>query len=164
MSRKWIGFLAPAASIVALGLALAGQGASLAQDEPDKQPKHKETETPLGKIMEKVQKANIGITKATRNAASYKRSQKDVEKLAREMVKLSKDAKPFKDAVKNAKNEPNPAKKWDEIMEAWTKTSEDLAAAAAKPATTQKNAKDLFQSMKKTCSDCHTVFRVEEEF
>jgi cytochrome c556 len=167
MSRKWIGFLAPAALIVALGMALAGPGPSRAQDEPEKekQPKHKETETELGKIMEKVQKANIGITKATRNAASYKRSQRDVEKLAREMVKLSKDAKPHrKEAIKNAKNEPNPEKKWDEIMDAWAKTSEELAAAVAKPATTQKNAKDLFQSMKKTCSDCHTVFRVEEEF
>jgi cytochrome c556 len=166
MSRKWIGFLVPAALIVAFGMALAGPGPSRAQDEPEKekQPKHKETETELGKLMEKVQKANIGITKATRNAASYKRSQKDVEKLAREMVKLSKDAKPHKDAVKNAKNEPNPAKKWDEIMDAWTKTSETLATAAAKPGTTQKDAKDLFQSVKKTCSDCHTVFRVEEEF
>ena len=36
--------------------------------------------------------------------------------------------------------------------------------AAAKDGTTQKKAKDLFQSVKKTCSDCHTVFRVEEEF
>ena len=49
-------------------------------------------------------------------------------------------------------------------MDAWTKTSQDLAAAVAKEGTTQKEAKDLFQSVKKTCSDCHTVFRVEEEF
>ena len=114
--------------------------------------------------MEKVQKANIAITKATRNAASYKKGQKDVEKSALELVKLSKEAKKHKDAVKNAKNEASPEKKWDEIMDAWTKTSQALAAAVAKEATTQKDAKDLFQSVKKTCSDCHTVFRVEEEF
>ena len=159
MNRKWIGFTAPAALVVAFGMGLGGGGLSRAQEE-----KHKEKETELGKLMEKVQKANIAITKATRNAASFKKGQKDVEKSALEMVKLSKEAKKHKDAVKNAKNEASPEKKWDEIMDAWTKTSQALAAAVAKEATTQKDAKDLFQSVKKTCSDCHTVFRVEEEF
>ena len=49
-------------------------------------------------------------------------------------------------------------------MDAFAKTSKDLAVAAAKDGATQKQAKDLFQSVKKTCSDCHTVFRVESEF
>ena len=49
-------------------------------------------------------------------------------------------------------------------MDAFAKTSKELADAAAKDRATQKEAKDLFQSVKKTCSDCHTVFRVEEEF
>lgn len=159
MNRKWIGFAAPAALVVTFAMGLSGNSPSRAQDE-----KHKDNETELGKLMEKVQKANIAITKATRNAASYKKSQKDVAKSALEMVKLSKDAKKHKEAVKNAKDEANPEKKWDEIMDAWTKTSQALADAAAKEKTTQKEAKALFQSVKKTCSDCHTVFRVEEDF
>ena len=61
MNRKWIGFAVVATLVAASGLA---SGLSRAQD----QEKHKETETPLGKIMEKVQKHNIAITKATRNA------------------------------------------------------------------------------------------------
>ena len=81
---------------------------------------------------------------------------------------LAKDAKPLKEAyLKNAKEETDPKKrqeKWDEIMDAFAKTSKDLAVAAAKDGATQKQAKDLFQSVKKTCSDCHTVFRVESEF
>lgn len=161
MNRKWIGFAVVATLVAASGLA---SGLARAQD----QEKHKETETPLGKIMEKVQKQNIAITKATRNAASFKKNQKEVEKSAAELAKLAKDGKPLKEAyLKNAKEETDPKKrqeKWDEFMDAFAKTSKDLAVAAAKDGATQKQAKDLFQSVKKTCSDCHTVFRVEAEF
>jgi len=158
MNRKWIGFAAAAALVAASGLA---SSLSRAQDEE----KHKEKETPLGKIMEKVQKHNIAITKATRNVASFKKNQKEVEKSSTELSKLAKEAKPLKEAyLKNAKNESDPQKKWDEIMDAFAKTSKDLAVASAKDGVTQKEAKHLFQSVKKTCADCHTVFRVEEEF
>lgn len=161
MNRKWIGFAVVAILVAASGLV---SGLSRAQD----QEKHKETETPLGKIMEKVQKHNIAITKATRNAASFKKNQKEVEKSAADLAKLAKDAKPLKEAyLKNAKEETDPKKrqeKWDEIMDAFAKTSKDLAVAAAKDGATQKQVRDLFQTVKKTCSDCHTVFRVESEF
>ena len=161
MNRKWIGFAVVATLVAASGLV---SGLSRAQD----QEKHKETATSLGKIMEKVQKHNIAITKATRNVAAFKKNQKEVEKSAVELAKLAKDAKPLKEAyLKNAKEETDPKKrqeKWDEIMDAFAKTSKDLAVAAAKDGATQKQAKDLFQTVKKTCSDCHTVFRVESEF
>lgn len=163
MNRKWIGYAVVATLVAASGLA---SGLSPAQDQD--QEKHKETETPLGKIMEKVQKHNIAITKATRNAASFKKNQKEVEKSAADLAKLAKDAKPLKEAyLKNAKEETDPKKrqeKWDEIMDAFAKTSKDLAVAAAKDGATQKQVRDLFQTVKKTCSDCHTVFRVESEF
>jgi hypothetical protein len=159
MNRKWIGLIAVIAAVSAF--AFAGS-LSLAQD-PEK--KHKETDTPLGKIMEKVQKRNSEITKATRNAATFKRSRTELEKAAAHMHKLAIEAKPIKDGyLKNAKNESDPSKKWDEIMDAFVKTSKDLSDLVMKDATTQKEAKDSFQSVKKTCSDCHTVFRVEEEF
>jgi cytochrome c556 len=158
MNRKWIGFAAAAALVAASSLA---SGLSRAQD----QEKHKEQETPLGRIMEKVQKHNIAITKATRNVAAFKKNQKEVEKSSAELVKLAKQGKQFKEAyLKNAKDESNPQQKWDEIMDAFAKTSLDLAVVAAKNGATQKEAKDLFQTVKKTCSDCHTVFRVEKDF
>ena len=129
------------------------------------QEKHKEQETPLGRIMEKVQKHNISITKGTRNAAAFKKNQKEVEKSSAELAKLAKQGKQFKEAyLKNAKDESNPQKKWDEIMDAFARTSMDLATVTAKNGTSQKEAKDLFQTVKKTCSDCHTVFRVEKDF
>ena len=158
MNRKWIGFVVMAALVAVSGL--AGR-LSVAQD----QEKHKEQETPLGRIMEKVQKHNIAITKGTRNVAAFKKNQKEVEKSSSELAKLAKESKPFKSAyLKNAKDESDPQKKWDEIMDAFAKTSKDLATATAKEKTTQKEAKELFTTVKKTCSDCHTVFRVEKEF
>jgi cytochrome c556 len=158
MNRKWIG-LAAAVTLVA-ACALAGR-LSFAQD----QVKHTEQETPLGKIMEKVQKHNLALTKATRNVAAFKKNQKEVEKFSGELAKLAKDSKQFKEPyLKNAKDESNPQKKWDEIMDAFAKTSKELATAAAKAGATQKEAKELFQSVKKTCADCHTVFRIEKEF
>lgn len=154
MNRKWIGF-AVSAALVAASCA----GFSLAQE------KHDEPETPLGKIMEKVQKHNIAITKATRNAAQFKKAQKEVEKSALELIKLAKESKPLKEAyLKNAKDAADPQKKWDELMDAFAKTSKELADVAAKDGVSQKVAKSQFQSVKKTCSDCHTVFRVEEDF
>jgi cytochrome c556 len=157
MSRKWIGFAATGALVAAC---ITGNGLSRAQDQ-----EKKEKETPLGKIMEKVQKHNIAITKGTRNAAAFKKNQKDVEKSAADLVKLAKESKPIKEGyMKNAKDERSPEKKWDEIMDAFAKTSKELADATAKSGATQKEAKDLFQNVKKTCSDCHTVFRVESEF
>ena len=99
MNREWIGFAATTALVAAC---VIGNGLSRAQD----QEKHKEKDTPLGKIMEKVQKHNIAITKATRTEAAWKKSQKDVEKSATELVKLAKESKPLKESyLKNAKNE-----------------------------------------------------------
>jgi cytochrome c556 len=157
MNRKWVCLALAPALLVAFSV-LAGL--SIAQDT-EKEKDH-DKETPLGKVMAEVQKKKIAITKATRNVAAYKKGQKDVEKAATELAKLAKEAKPFKDAVKNAKNEPNAEKKWDEFMDAFADHSKKLAEAAAKSETTQKAAKDIFQTVNKACTDCHTVFRIDE--
>ena len=156
MNPKWIGFAMVAVLVVAAGFT---SRLSFAQDQ------HKENETPLGKIMEKVQKHNKAITDGVRNAAAFKKRQKEVEKSALELAKLAKESKQHKEAyVKNAKDESEPQKRWDDIMDAFAKTSKELATATAKTDVSQKKAKELFQTVKKTCSDCHTVFRVEKEF
>ena len=41
------------------------------------------TETPLGKIMEKVNKEDAALRKGTRNKVAFSKSQKDVEKRAK---------------------------------------------------------------------------------
>jgi cytochrome c556 len=158
MSPKWIGFVVAPAVAVVFGIA---SGLSLGQDQ---EKKDKEHETPLGKIMEKVQKHNIALTKATRTPAAFKKSQKDVEKLAKEMVKLAKDAKPLsQDYLKHAKDEPNPKKKWEEIMDAFANLSQELADTAAKKGADQAAVKALYMKrVRGTCTDCHNVFRVED--
>ena len=48
--------------------------------------------------MEKVNKHNSTITKGTRTKVAFAKDQKNVEKSAKELVKLAKEAKPMKDA------------------------------------------------------------------
>ena len=151
MLRKWLVFPASAAALVAVGL-IAGPGFSRADDE----------ETPLGKIMEKVNKADVMIRKNTRNQVAFKKGQKDVEKHAKEIVKLAKEAKVIKDAVKKAKDMAEPAKKWDGYIDELVKTAEALEKVAAKPNAVYANAKNAYSAVKKACADCHNDFRVDE--
>jgi cytochrome c556 len=159
MSPKWIGFVVVPAVAVVFGIA---SGLSLGQDQ--EKHKDKDHETPLGKIMEKVQKHNIALTKATRTPAAFKKSQKDVEKLAKEMAQMAKDAKPLsQDYLKHAKDEPNPKKKWEEIMDSFAKLSEELSVTAAKKGADPAAVKVLYMKrVRGTCTDCHNVFRVED--
>jgi cytochrome c556 len=152
MQRKWFGL---AAGLAALGLGMGMTALTFADDEK---------ETPLGLIMEKVQKNKSTITKGVRNVAAYKKSQADVEKAAKEWVKQAKEAKPLNDVVKTAKGQADPQKKWDELMDVWSKESQKLAEMAAKSDSSQKDVKDQLNTINKNCTECHTVFRIEEDF
>jgi cytochrome c556 len=151
MNRKWLAFPLSAGTLIVLGI-VAGPGLLQADDE----------ETPLGKIMEKVNKNNSTITKGTRNPVNFAKYQKDVEKSAKDLVKLAKEAKPIKDAINKAKDVVNPQKKWDDYMDELIKTAEKLGAVAAQPNANQQQAKDSFRAVTKACADCHTDFRKEE--
>lgn len=149
MLRKWLIFGLSAGIFVSLGI---GARLTIADDEH---------ESPLGKIMEKVNKHNSALNKGLRTKVAYAKSQKDVEKNAKELVKLAKAAKPIKDAVKTAKDLADAGKKWDDWSDAFIKTAEDLGQVAAKPKSDFKAAKDAFTALKKACADCHQDFRVE---
>ncbi len=149
MQRKWIAL----AATLAFGLGLGATAFSGPADD----------ESPLGQLMEKVQKNKATITKGVRNAASYKKSQKEVEEAAKDWVKLAKESKPLNDAAKAAKGQDDPVKKWDELMDLWAKESEKLADIAAKADSTQKDAKDQLNTINKTCTECHQVFRSDAD-
>ena len=151
MIRKWMVFVLSAGLLVSLGV---GVKLSQANDEQ---------ESELGKIMEQVQKHHLLITKGVRSPANFKKAQKDVEKSTKELVKLAKKAKPIKDALAKAKDEKDPQKKWDEFMDDLVKNTEKFEKVAAKPGTTGPQAKDSFKSVAKNCTDCHAVFRVDED-
>src|SRR5262245_29748918 len=97
MIRKWLGFTITAGILVSLGV---GVSLSLAEDEK---------EGPLAKVMEKVQKNYLTITKGTRNAAYFKKSQKQVEASAKDLVKLAEEvkAKKIKVTAENSADRPD---------------------------------------------------------
>ncbi len=152
MLRKWLIFALSAGILVSLGI-----GARLTNaDDKDK-------ETPLGKIMEKVNKHNSTLTKGLRNKVAYAKAQKNVAKSAAELVKLAKAAKPIKDAVKTVKDLADAGKKWDDWSDAFIKSAENLSQVAGKPKADFKETKDAFTVVKKSCADCHQDFRVDAE-
>jgi cytochrome c556 len=153
MTRKCLAFALSAGLLLGLGF-LIGPSFSKADDD----------ESPLAKIMEKVNKHNGIITKGVRNKVAFTKAQKDVEKSAKELVKLAKEAKSEKDAAKKAKEVANPEKKWDEYIDELVKTSEELGEVAGKASSTFQDAKDAFTKVKNVCNDCHKDFRVEEKF
>ncbi len=150
MNRKWLVFPVTAGILVVLGIA-AGPVLLRAQEH----------ESPLEKLMEKVNKHNSTITKGVRNKVNFAKAQKDVEKSAKELAKLGKEAKPIKDAVKKSKV-ADPQKKWDEYVDEFVKTSMELAELSAKEGTSQPDAKSAFDKVKKTCVGCHADFKGEE--
>lgn len=153
MIRKRLAFLLSAGFLVVLGIA-ASSSLTQAQDKE---------ESPLEHIMEKVNKHNTTIIKGTRNKVNFGKSQKDVEKSAKELVKLAKSAKPIKDAVSKAKGLPDAQKKWDEYIDDLIATSAKLGDVTAKSSATLADAKSAFDSVKKACADCHKDFRVDAE-
>ena len=150
MIRKWLIFALSAGILVSI---VVGVGLTVAQEEK---------ESPLEKIMEKVNKASADIKKGTRNLTYFKKSQKTVEKSAKELVKLAKQAKPIKDALSRAKNEANPQAKWNEFIDALIGSSEKLGELAAKPDATFDDTKKAAAVVNKACVDCHAVFRVDD--
>jgi cytochrome c556 len=120
-------------------------------------------ESALESIMEKVQKHNGVITKGTRNAAAYKKAQKDVEESAKELAKLAEMAKPIKDSLSKAKDVADPQAAWNEFCDHFRKSSDELSKLVAKSETTQAEAKAAFGKVKKSCTECHSKFRTDDE-
>lgn len=150
MIRKCLAFAVSAGLILGMGI-LVGPSFSKTDDE-----------SPLEKIMEQVNKHNSVIQKGVRSKPSFAKAQKDVEKSAKELVKLAKKAKAEKDAAKKAKDVANPEKKWDEYIDELVKTSEELSKVAGKEGANFQDAKDAFAKVKNVCADCHKDFRVDD--
>ena len=74
---------------------------------------------------------------------SFVKGRKDVEKRAKELVKLGKEAKVITDAVKKAKV-ADPQKKWDEYMGDFIKSSEKLEEVVGKGDGAYADAESAF--------------------
>jgi cytochrome c556 len=148
MIRKWMVFALSA------GVMLAVAGATFSADDE---------ESELEKVMEKVNKNSNAIKQGTRNPVNFQKKQKDVAKASKELVKLAKQSKPLKDALGKAKNEANPQQKWNELMDAFISQSEKLSTVAGKSEPDYNDTKKAFSAVSKTCTECHQVFRVDDE-
>ncbi|WP_422930773.1 cytochrome c [Singulisphaera sp. PoT] len=149
MIRKWMVLAVTMASVSVLAA-----GLSFADDD----------DSPVHKLMEKVGSKSNAIKKATRTAPAYKKAQKDLAKVADELIELAKESKKLaKEAAAKAKGVKDGEKKWEELNDAWTKKLEEFAATIAKPETDQAKAKSAWGTVNQSCTDCHEVFRVEDE-
>jgi cytochrome c556 len=145
MFRKWTTLLA-----VMCAVAVTCAGISMADDE----------ESPVHKLMEKVNATGNAIKKATRTAVAYKKSQAELPKLADEMIDLAKKAKAFKEPSEKQKKQYS---EWEKLCDDWIKEAEKFKDVVAKPTTKQEAAKKAYNTVNTTCTDCHKVFRVEED-
>jgi cytochrome c556 len=146
MNRKWsvLGGTVAAVTLLTAGLPAA-------QDE----------DSPLHKIMEKVQANNSTIIKGVRSAVQYKKAQADVAKSAEDLVKLGKEAKPLGDGPVKAQKKT--IEEWNKLMDAFVKEAEGFSTKVSNSATTQAQAKDAYKAVSKSCTACHEVFRIIEE-
>jgi cytochrome c556 len=126
-------------------------------------------DSPLHKLMEKVNAKKATIFKGVRTPVAFKKAQKDVVASAEELVNLAKQTREdgevreeIKKKLKQAKDVSNPEGKWKELMDHFSSSAEELAKVAGKPSAKQEEAKAAYNTLNKNCTECHNVFRVEE--
>jgi cytochrome c556 len=147
MQRKWTVLAGTMAACIALTA-----GFSVADDE----------EGPLHKLMEKVQSNNNKIIKGVRTKVSYTKAQQEVSDCAKELVKLSKEAKGLDDAIKSVKGVDSAKEKWEGFSDEFTKEATKFAAYVADKGISNEDAKKAYKNVSKSCSACHAVFKSEE--
>ena len=148
MQRKWT-------VLVVLTAAFAASAGLIRAEADD--------ESPLGKMMEKINKQNNVIKKATRTAPAFKKAGMDVVKAATELTKLAKEAKKDKGALENADKEKvkDPAAEWDKLSDEFIASTEKLTEQAEKGDLAA--TKSALATVGKACSSCHGVFRKEDD-
>jgi cytochrome c556 len=117
---------------------------------------------PLHEAMEKVNKVNNAINKAVRTPVAYKKDAKAVTENSKELVKLAKVTVDGVTEAKKVKGVKGDAEaQWKTLAADFLKTSEELSKVAEKE--DHAATKNAHQAVKKSCSGCHEVFRVEDE-
>lgn len=149
MNRKWT-VLAVTMAGAALTFTLMARSVAAADDE-----------SPLQQLMEKVNKTNNSVRNAVKTPVAYKKAgSKQILEDAEALLKYSKETRDFTEPAKNQKKSQ---KEWTDLTDAMIKATEDFIAVV-KADKSQADAKKAFVPVTKSCSDCHAVFRVDEDF
>jgi cytochrome c556 len=117
-------------------------------------------ESPLEKQMSTINAKTKAIKNATKTPAAWKKEGKGVVKNAEEISRLGKEARKEKGPAEQQKKTYD---EWTKLMDDMIKASDELASLASQSSTPQPDAKAAFNKLNKSCSDCHAVFRVDEE-
>lgn len=152
MHRKWM-----ILGVTMVSVAVLTTGLSLAADED---------EGPLHKLMEQVNAKSTAIKKAVRTPVAFKKAQANQELAtnAEALIILAKEGRGLgKEAAKKVKNEKDPETKWVALMDAFSQHCEKFAEVVRKSNTTQAQAKSEYGVLTRSCTNCHNVFRVEDE-
>ncbi len=91
---------------------------------------------------------------------AYKKAQKDLPKLADELVEYGKEAR--KD-TETAKKQKKSQAEWEKLMDEYIKSAEEFKGVVSKANASQAAAKSAHGVVKATCTACHNVFKVEED-
>jgi cytochrome c556 len=119
-------------------------------------PAQEDEETPLAKIMKKVDARTKAIREATSTVAKYKKAGKgkDIIPTARELLKLGKEIRPFKEPSQKMKK---PYEKWTDLSDRYSAAAEELIQAAEKGDLVA--SRRAWASLNNSCTNCHGAFR-----
>ncbi len=145
MSRKWTTLAA-----VVTAVTLTATGLSLAADE----------DSPMHKLMEKVNAKNNAIKKATRTPVAYKKAQKDLAKHADELIDLGKQSREHEES---AEKEKKPFADWQKLCDDFVAKTEEYKDAVATRRADPGTGEEGVHPVAASCTACHDVFRKEDE-
>ncbi|MEW4569050.1 cytochrome c [Tautonia sp. JC769] len=149
MLRKWLALAASVSLVAALSAGLSA--ATVLEDEEN-----------LHEIMEKVSAANNKINRYLRTPVSFKKSQEDALTEAKLLLELGKKARENEEALETAKDLENPKEAWVKLMD---DMNTHLGTLIEKVESgDQAESKNAHTEVKKSCAECHKVFRVEDDF
>jgi hypothetical protein len=111
--------------------------------------------------MEKVNKTHNNLRNAVKTPVAYKKAgTKQVLEEAEALLKMSKEARDFTEPAKDQKKSQ---KEWTDATDVMIKTTADFIEVL-KADKGQPDAKKALVPVTKSCSDCHGIFRVDEDF
>ncbi len=119
-------------------------------------PAGEDEETPLGKIMKKVDVRTKMIREATSTVAKYKKAGKGKDLLtpAKELLKLGKEFRPFKEPSVKMKK---PYEKWTDLSDRYATALQELIQASEKGDLVA--SRRAWASLNNSCTNCHGAFR-----
>ncbi len=118
-------------------------------------------DSPIQEIMEQVQARNRAIGKGLRvptalEAAGRKRLAAD----AASLVELGKEARTLTGPARERKK---PQQEWAQKVDDFLRASEEFARVIADPGSSRPQATRSYQTLQKTCVNCHSAFRGEAD-